>query len=350
MTTPDHASSSRYSRQVLFPAIGAEGQARICASRVGLVGLGALGASIAEQLARAGVGSLVLIDRDVVEPSNLGRQALYDARDAEEGLPKAVALARHLERLNPLVEADVHVAEFGPANAAELLSGVDLVVDGTDNLRTRYLLNDLAIREAFPWIYGACVASRGMTACILPGETPCLRCLFPAPPPSGSLETCDTAGIIAPAATMIAALQVTEVLKLLAGKSDAVRRTLLSIELWPWRTIELGGDDPKPVPDCPACGQRRFDWLEAKTDDRALAYCGRDAVQIVPADAAAGALDLAVLEERLAPHYETRHNGHVLRVVVPEATITVFDDGRALVSGTGEETLARSLYDRYVGR
>ena len=341
-------SSTRYSRQVLFPPIGASGQHKLSRATVVLVGCGALGATLAEQMARVGVGRLVLIDRDVVEVSNLGRQALYTQADADESLPKAAALAGHLAAFNPEIELVPHVSDLNATTIRELLQGADLVLDGTDNFDTRYLVNDWAVANGVPWIYGACVASRGLTAVILPGATPCLRCLFPEPPPAGTAETCDTSGIIAPAATVVASLQVAEALKILTGAKDEIRRTLLSIELWPFRVFELGGADPAPRPDCPCCANRSFDWLDAASRTRVLTYCGRDAVQVVPSTASRG-FDLDAVERRLSSSFPTRRNDYVLKVDLQDHALTVFDDGRALVSGTGDPDIARSIYDRYVG-
>lgn len=345
---PGSPDDSRYSRQVLFPPIGADGQRRLLQSTVVLVGCGALGATLAEQMSRIGVGRLVLVDRDVVEESNLGRQALYTTEDAADGLPKAAALAAHLRKFNPDIDIVGHVSDLNATTVREHLAGADLVLDGTDNFDTRYLINDWCVSENVPWIYGACVASRGLTAVIVPGETPCLRCLFPEPPPAGSAETCDTSGIIAPAATVIASLQAAEALKLLTGARDDVRATLVSIELWPFRIHELGGKDPSPRSDCRCCGERAFDWLEGEDRTRALTYCGRDAVQVVPSRATRG-FDLDAVETRLSASFPTRRNDYVLKVEVPGYVLTVFDDGRALVSGTGDADEARSLYDRYVG-
>lgn len=342
------SSEARYSRQVLFAPIGNEGQERILRSRVAIVGCGALGAALAATMARAGTGRLRLVDRDIVEESNLGRQALYTPGDAAGHLPKAAALARHLAELNPGIAIEPRITDLNPATVRELLDGSDLVLDGTDNLETRYLLNDWAVATGTPWIYGACVGARGMTAVIVPGETPCLRCLFPDPPPPGSGETCDTAGIIGPAADLVAALQAAEALKILTGSSGAVRRTLLAVELWPFRLVELGGDAPAPDPACPACARKEFPHLEGAGRPRTLTYCGRNAVQVVPARDRTPP-DLDAIRARLAPNFACRRTGYVLRVDVPGATLTIFDDGRALVSGTGDPDKARALYDRYVG-
>jgi molybdopterin/thiamine biosynthesis adenylyltransferase len=345
MTTgPD---APRYARHVAFPGVGKEGQARLLRSRATIVGAGALGASLAEQLVRSGVGFVRVVDRDVLEESNLGRQSLYTADDAARRLPKAVALAGHLRAFNPGVTIEPCVADLSAENADELLGDADVVVDGTDNLDTRYLVNDFCVRAKKPWVYGACVASRGMSAVILPGETPCLRCLYPEPPPPGSTETCETSGILAPAATLVASLQAVEVVKLLVGARDKVRRTWLSIELWPFRLFEFGGADPKPDPECPCCGAGEFPFVEGSTQPRTIKYCGRDAVQVIPARRAT--LDLAALAARLASVGRVERNEFLLVLEVPPHVLTVFADGRALVKGVKEPAEARSLYDRYVG-
>lgn len=337
----------RYSRQLLFSPIGIAGQVRLSQSRVVVIGCGALGASSAEMLARAGVGFLRLIDRDVLEPSNLGRQATYTAVDAQEGRPKASALAAHLLAYNPTIAVEPRVCHLDSQCVDELLAGFDLYLDATDNFETRYLVNDFAIRERKPWIYGACVAARGLTSVILPGETPCLRCLFPDPPPPGTSETCDTTGIIAPAATIVAGIQVAEALKLLVGAKEAVRRSLLSIELWPFRILEVGGADG-PSPECPACGRGEFPFLDRSLRRRASVACGRNAVQLMP-QSGAPSIDLAGLELRLRETYPCRRQDCVLRVEVKPFVLTVFDDGRVLVVGTSDPERARVLHDQVIG-
>jgi adenylyltransferase/sulfurtransferase len=344
----DGALPSRYSRQILFPRIGEAGQRRLLGSAIAIVGCGALGATLAEQAVRSGVGTVRLIDRDIVEESNLGRQALYTTSDAASHLPKAVALAAHLRDFNPEVSVETQVTDLNRTTIDALLDGVGLVLDGTDNFDTRYLINDWCVSRQVPWIYGACIASRGMTAVVIPGETPCLRCLFPEPPPQGVAETCDTAGIIGPAATIIASLQVAEALKILVGDVSAIRRTLLSVELWPFRLLELGGGNPLPRDDCPACDKGEFPWLSGADRTRTLTYCGRDAVQVVPPGSGRD-FDLDAVERRLTKTFEVKRTSYVLRVVVPGFTLTVFDDGRALVSGTGDGDQARAVYDRYIG-
>ncbi len=341
------ARDGRYSRQILFPSIGEAGQEKIRAATVGLVGLGALGSAIAEQLVRAGIGRLIAVDRDYVEESNLHRQGLYLEADARERLPKAVAAERRLRELNSEVVIEAEVRDFRAEDAEAIFADCDLILDGTDGFETRYLINDLAVKRQIPWIYGACVAAHGMTATIIPGTTPCLACLFPEPPPPGEGESCDTAGIIAPAAALIASLQVAEALKIMVGDLDSIRRGLLSIELWPFRAVELGGKTARPRPDCPVCSGRRFEFLEGGRQSRTVSLCGRDTVQVLPRDRAR--IDLEALAARLEAEGRVRRNDFLLIFEGPEAEITVFADGRALVKGTTEGTEARRLYQRYVG-
>lgn len=346
MNAPRDPKAARYARQVTFKKIGLEGQEKLLDARVALIGAGALGASVAEQLVRSGVGHVVIVDRDVVEESNLGRQSLYVEADAAARLPKAVALRQHLLAFNPTVDVVARVADVRADTIDDLLEEPDLVIDGTDNFATRYLLNDWCVREDVPWIYGGCVGARGLSAVIIPGETPCLRCLFRDPPPPGSVETCETTGIIAPAATMIAALEVAEALKLLVGDARSVRRGYISVDLWPFRVASVGSES-KPDADCPTCGRRQFVFLEGGARDRVVTYCGRDAVQVIPAGRRT--VNLASLCERLADVGDVSTNGFALTLRVPQHEITVFDDGRALIRGTRDPAHARVLYDRYVG-
>lgn len=338
--------ADRYSRQVLFAPIGPEGQERLRAARVGLVGLGALGSAVAEMTVRAGVGSLVAVDRDVIEESNLHRQGLYTTSDANARLPKAVAAAARLGEMNPDVDVVTHVADFDASNALEFFEDVDVIVDGTDGFEARYLINDVAVKLDRPWVYGACVAATGMTATIVPGKTPCLACLFPEPPPAGTQDTCDTAGIIAPAAAIVASLQVTEMLKLLVGDFERLRRGLLSLELWPFRLVEIGrGASPRE--DCRVCVGRRLDFLEGTRRSRTTTLCGRDSVQIVPAERTR--LDLADLERRVRAVAETERNEHLLTIRSGGFEISVFPDGRSLVKGTTDPTEARAILGRFIG-
>ena len=342
----------RYSRQVLFAPIGEEGQARLARAHAAIVGVGATGAATASLLTRAGMGRLTLIDRDFVEPSNLQRQVLFDEDDARESLPKAEAARRHLARVNSRVEVTARIADLTPTSAAELIGEADVVLDCTDNFETRYVLNDLCVRDGRPWIYAAAVGAYAATMNILPspadgGEarwepTACLACVFPASP-TGNVETCDTAGILSTAVNFAASLEVTEALKLLTGQPERMRRTLLAYDLWSGERSEVAAGRPRP--DCPVCGGREFRALAG--EGRApITLCGRNSVQI---HEHARAVDLAALARRLEPLGEVRANGLLLRFHVAPHTLTVFPDGRALIQGTTDVGRARSLYARYVG-
>jgi molybdopterin/thiamine biosynthesis adenylyltransferase len=332
----------RYSRQILFQGIGAEGQRKLAASRVALVGCGATGSALASLLARAGVGSLRIIDRDYVEPSNLQRQSLFDEADAAESLPKAIAAARRIAAFNSQIVVEPKVADLIPANAATLLDGAQLILDGTDNFETRYLINDFAVSSSLPWIYAAAVGSYGVTLNVLPGKTACLACIFPDLP-QGAFETCETAGILNSAVNLAASIAATEALKLLTGADGNVRRTLLSFDLWQNQRAELAAD--KPRPGCRACGQRDFVHLAGKGRPY-ITLCGRNSVQIHERHRP---VDLAEMSERLQAHGAVRHNDFVLKFWHEPYELTLFPDGRAIIKGTNDTAVARSLYARYVG-
>lgn len=342
----------RYSRQVLFAPIGEQGQQQLALRHAVIVGVGATGAATASLLARAGVGRLTLIDRDYVEPSNLQRQVLFDENDARECLPKAEAARRHLASVNSGVHVTAQVADLTPRTAEALVADADIVLDCTDNFETRYLINDLCVRDGRPWIYAAAVGAYAATMNILPrpadglapqfDPTACLACLFPSSP-TGNVETCDTAGILSTAVNFAASLQVTETLKLLTGQPNAMRRTLLAYDLWTGERSEVNAG--KPRGDCEVCGGRSFRALAG--EGRApITLCGRNAVQI---HEHARPVDLAALARRLEPLGEVRANGMLLRFRNPPHTITVFPDGRALIQGTTDVGRARSLYARYIG-
>lgn len=337
--------NDRYSRQILFREIGKEGQERLMNSRVLLVGAGALGASHAEMLARAGVGTLRVVDRDFVEFTNLQRQTLYKEQDAIDRLPKAVAAKRRIAEINSEVQVEEHVADVNNSNIESLIDGCDLVIDGTDNFQVRYLVNDACVKLKTPWIYGAAVSSYGTTMTVIPGETPCLRCVFEEMPDAGSAPTCDTAGVIMPIISSIAAVQVAEAIKLLTGNRDALHRSLIQIDVWQndWRKIKLAG----PNPDCVACGKREFEFLDAESQEFAAVLCGRDAVQIAPPNATS--IDLQSLAEKLTPLGDVRVNEYLLRFNHNGTELTVFTDGRAIIKGTDDISAARSLYAKYVG-
>lgn len=342
----------RYSRQVLFAPIGEAGQERLARGHAAIVGVGATGAAAASLLTRAGVGRLTLIDRDFVEPSNLQRQVLFDEDDARESLPKAEAARRHLGRVNSRAELTAHIADLTPGSAAELIGDADVVLDCTDNFETRYVLNDLCVRDGRPWIYAAAVGAYAATMNILPRPadgnearwepTACLACVFPASP-RGNVETCDTAGILSTAVNFAASLQVTEALKLLTGQAERMRRTLLAYDLWTGERSEVAAGRPRA--DCAVCGLREFRAL-AGEGRPPITLCGRNSVQI---HEHARVVDLAALARRLEPLGEVRANGLLLRFHTPPHTLTVFPDGRALVQGTTDVGRARSLYARYVG-
>jgi molybdopterin-synthase adenylyltransferase len=330
----------RYSRQILFPGIGEAGQRKLLGSHVAIVGCGALGSFQAEALARAGVGRLTIIDRDYVEPSNLQRQWLFEEADAAAALPKAVAAERSLARVNSGVRVTGVVADLTPTNIHELLDESELILDGTDNFETRYLINDYCVSRQSPWIYGAAVGSYGVTMPVLPGRSACFRCVYPEPP-GGPQPTCETAGVLNSVTAMVAALQVADALKLLCTGSLDPRLTTLDVWSGAMRRIELPARDP----DCPTCGHGQFPFLD---DERRspISLCGRNAVQI---HEQRSSVDLEDLKRRLMPLGEVRANEFGLRFFCPPYEMTIFQDGRAIVKGTTDTGLARSLYARFIG-
>ena len=332
----------RYSRQLLFPGIGEAGQQKLAAAHVALAGCGGTGAAAAALLARAGVGTLTLIDRDFVEDSNLQRQVLFDEADAREALPKAEAARRKIALFNSEVIIRAHVADLTPGNIHELLAGADIILDATDNFETRYLINDYAIEQRKPWIYSAAIGAYAVTMNVIPEGTACLACLFPEPP-GGTVETCDTSGILNTAVNLAASIAVTEALKFLTGAGARMRRTLLSCDLWTNEWSEVSADAPRP--GCTVCGSRDFRHLRGEGRPH-ITLCGRNSVQIHEHNRP---VDLASLETRLKPHGEVRFNQLLLRFTRGEYTLTVFADGRAIIQGTTDPALARSLYARFIG-
>ncbi len=332
----------RYSRQILFQGIGAEGQERLLGSRVAIAGCGALGSFQAGALARAGAGRLVLIDRDYVELSNLQRQWLFEESDARDGLPKAIAAARRLAKINSAVAVTPVVADLTASNVSELLTDIDLILDGTDNFETRYLINDFSISQNIPWIYGAALGGYGLTMPVLPGRTACFECVYPEPP-SSMQPTCETAGVLNAITSAIASLQVGDALKILSGHADAVRPRITTIDVWSGEVRQIA--QPEPSPECRACGARDFVHL-AGAGRAPVSLCGRNAVQI---HERTRPLDLALLQKKLAPLGEVRVNEFALRFFLAPYEMTVFPDGRAIIKGTSDIGLARSLYARYIG-
>jgi molybdopterin/thiamine biosynthesis adenylyltransferase len=332
----------RYSRQTRFAPFGPEGQQRLGQATAVIVGCGALGTTQAALLARAGVGTLRLIDRDYVEESNLQRQLLYTEQDAEDALPKAEAARRHLLEANSTIRIEAHVADLNPEDAPDLLSGAQVILDATDNFETRMLINDYAVREGVPWIYGAAVGSYGLAMPVLPNDSACLRCVYPEPP-SGAQPTCETAGVLGPITSLIGSIQAMEALKILAGKTSSVRRKIFTADLWtgPVRETNI----PPRDPECPACGLRQFSYLEGKK--RApVSLCGRNAVQI---HERTRPLNLKALAERLEGLGSVKANEFALRFNDGEHEITAFADGRAIIKGTTDVGVARSVYSRYFG-
>jgi len=332
----------RYSRQVLFGGIGAEGQRRLHDARVAIVGCGATGSALASLLARAGVGALRVIDRDYVEPSNLQRQTLFDESDAADSLPKSIAASRRIASFNSLVRVEPHVSDLRPENAVELLGGVQLILDGTDNFETRYLLNDYAVKNSLPWIYTAAVGSYAITLNVVPGETSCLSCIFPQSP-SGVVETCETVGILNSAVNFAAAVAATEAIKLLTGAKEQLRRTLLSYDLWRNERAEVSAAAPRQ--DCRTCACREFPHLAGEGRPH-ITLCGRNSIQIHEHDRP---IDLDDMSVRLRLHGSVRHNAFVLKFWKEPFEMTIFPDGRAIIKGTTDTAVARSLYARYIG-
>jgi molybdopterin-synthase adenylyltransferase len=334
--------ADRYSRQVLFPGIGPAGQARLAQGRVAIVGCGATGTCVAGLLARAGVGQLVIIDRDYVEPSNLQRQSLFDESDAAESLPKAVAAGRKIAAFNSEVQTTLVVADLTPENIQVLLGDAHLILDATDNFETRYLINDFAVKHGKPWIYAAAVAAYAVTMNIIPGETACLACMFPAPP-EGTVETCDTAGILNSAVSLIASIQATEAIKFLIGAKDKLRRTLLSFDVWSNEQAEITAG--RPQSGCQTCEKREFVHLAGERRPQ-ITLCGRNSVQIHERNRP---VDFSELSARLGGHGTVKHNAFVLKFWREPYEMTIFPDGRAIIKGTDDSSVARSLYARFVG-
>ncbi|HTC54873.1 MAG TPA: ThiF family adenylyltransferase [Candidatus Sulfotelmatobacter sp.] len=334
----------RYSRQILFGGIGLEGQRRLAAGRVAIVGCGATGSALASLLGRAGVGRLRIIDRDYVEASNLQRQSLFEEGDAAESLPKAIAAARKIAAFNSEIVVEARVEDVVPENIHALLEGMDVILDGTDNFETRYLLNDYAMKSSMPWIYAAAVGSYGVTLNVLPGKTACLACIFPHTP-GGMVETCETSGILNTAVNLVASIAATEAVKLLIGGSAAqqLRNTLWSYDVWTNEQAEIAAANPRP--GCRTCGERDFVHLAGEGRPH-ITLCGRNSVQI---HERARPIDFAEMQRRLEAHGVVRHNEFVLKFWHEPYEMTLFPDGRAIIKGTTETGVARSLYARYVG-
>lgn len=337
----------RYSRQILFPPIGQEGQNKLAEARVAIVGMGALGTALSNHMARAGVKFLRLIDRDFVEVSNLQRQMLYDETDAKQHLPKVIAAKNKLQAIRSDLKLETHIADLTWRNAEELLTDVDLILDGTDNFQVRYLINDVSIKHQIPWIYGGVVSSRGMSFTVRPGKTPCLRCIFPEAPGPGTAETCDTAGVIGPAVHVITSFQGAEAIKLLTGNEDACETRLRHIDLWSnhFQSLDVTHQQNE---NCPACGRKQWEFLDPDhKGQQEVSMCGRQTVQITLSQS----LDLDALENRLQKVGEVSRNPFLLKANLneDEHELAIFPDGRILVQGTTDIQVAKAVVTRFIG-
>ena len=339
----------RYSRQSRFAGIGAEGQDRIRAAKVLLCGCGALGTVLADTLTRAGVGLLRIVDRDFVDLTNLQRQVLFEEQDVEDHLPKAIVAANKLARINSQVTLEPHVADIDWRNILAFAQGVDLILDGTDNFEVRYLINDVSLETGIPWVYAGCVGSHGQTMAIFPNESACLRCVMETPPDPGSTETCDTAGVLAPAIHMVTALQATTALKILAGRRDLVLPQLTIVDVWDGTFRQMDLANLRDKGQCPACVQGRRDWMHGRNASQSTVLCGRNSVQVSPA--IPSSLSLEELARKLEMSGSVTRNPFLLRLTVtdPACEITVFRDGRAIIQGTDDIAVARGIYARYIG-
>ncbi|MBI4788208.1 MAG: ThiF family adenylyltransferase [Chloroflexi bacterium] len=334
----------RYIRQIIFPQLGAAGQEKLLAARVVIIGCGANGTVLANTLARAGVGTLVIADRDFVELNNLQRQVLFDEDDVARGMPKAIAAAEKLRRINSTIKIEGVVTDVNAENIEELIAGANLVLDGTDNFEARFLVNDACVKHNIAWIYQGAVASYGMTMTIVPQETACLRCVFPQEPPPGTLATCDTAGVIAPIVGVMSSIASAEAIKYLAG-AGARNTGFIHVDVWE-NSFEAFNVARRG--DCPACVQNKFEYLEGERAAVATAYlCGRDAVQVNPGRG--HAINLAALAERLRGVGQVSANEYLLKLTIDNYELTIFPDARAIIKGTDDATVARSVYAKYIG-
>jgi len=349
--TFDPKSPERYSRQVRVPGIGKVGQERIGKSRVTLCGCGALGTVLANHLVRAGVGFVRIVDRDFVEISNLQRQVLFDESDVTNNMPKAVAATNKLRAVNSAVTIEPVVADIDRTNIIDLCKDADVIVDGTDNFEVRYTINDAAVKLGKPWVFGGAVGSEGQTMTIIPGETPCLRCVFEASPGPGEVGTCETAGVLGPAVAVVASYQAAEALKLLAGKKEAINRELVTFDLWLNASRRIKIARLLDARNCPCCKERKFEWLEGEHGTQTTSLCGRNAVQV--SHRVAGRLNFEDLARQLDVSGKVSFNKFLLKFQLREAgadyEFTVFPDGRAIIKGTDDTEKARTLYAKYIG-
>ncbi len=339
----------RYRKQILFDGVGEEGQRALLKSRVALIGCGALGSVIAQTIVRAGFGFVRIVDRDFVDLSNLQRQVLYDENDVQQRLPKVVAATRKLEAINSEITLEPHVADVTFENILEFVSDVDLIIDGTDNFEIRFLINDAAVETGIPWVHAGCVGSHGQVMTIIPGETPCLRCLMPEIPDPGSAETCDTAGVLASAIQVVSSLQVVDAIKLLTGQKELISQSLTIVDVWEGTMRKLDVSKLNAAKTCPCCSGDDRVWLQGERGSQSTVLCGRNSVQLSPS--AKMSLTFPELEQRLSQSGEVKNNSFLLIFKPKESDheLTIFQNGRAIISGTEDLTEARQLYARYLG-
>ena len=336
----------RYSRQIFFEGMGEAAQRKAMESCAVIMGCGALGTVAASSLARAGVGRVRIVDRDFIEENNLQRQILFDEEDIREGLPKAEAARRKLERVNSTIEIEGIVSDINYTNVEQFIDGADVVIDASDNFETRFLINDACVKHATPWIYGACIGSTGLTMTILPGRTPCLRCIFEMAPPPEMSPSCDTAGVLNTVVNIVASLQVTEALKLLSGQTEKLRGDLIYLDLWT-DTFKRLHESESPNPDCPVCGSQVFEHLDGRHGSHTTSLCGRNSVQVTQRGQVP--IDFAHLKSKLRKLGPVSYNKFMLKFDLDGHGYTVFPDGRAIIQGTNDEAAARNLYAKYIG-
>jgi adenylyltransferase/sulfurtransferase len=341
-------NNDRYSRQVRYPAIGDAGQEALGQSTALIVGCGALGSVIANTLARAGVGTLRIVDRDFLETSNLQRQMLYDEADVESNLPKAIVAAEKLRRINSSIVVEPHVVDVDAANIEALSEGADVILDATDNFEIRFLINDVAVKHSIPWIYGGCLGADGQTMTILPNTSACLRCLMlEGPPLPGTMPTCDSAGILASIINVIGSIQANEAMKILSGNQQSISKSLTIVELWQNQFRQMDVSKLRDQVDCPTCKGRQFDWLDGRQGSHSAVLCGRNAVQLSPPERQP--LDLEKLASSLESVGQVTRNRFLMKLAVDDFELTLFPDGRAIINGTEDIAVARKLYAQYVG-
>ncbi len=340
-------SLERYSRQILFHHLGEDCQKTLMNSIVVVIGCGALGTISSSYLVRAGIGHVRIVDRDFIEENNLQRQILFDENDISENLPKAIAAQRKLQEINSSVKVEGIVTDINYTNIEELTKDADIIIDGTDNFETRFLINDYCVKNNVPWVYGACIGSRGVVMNIMPSMTPCLRCVFETMPQIGSFPTCDTAGVIGPIAGIIASFQVTEAIKILIGDYSSVNKNLLEIDVWDSNFRQMDISELKDINNCQTCKLHNYEFLVAAAGVMTTFLCGKNAVQVMSRNI--GNIDLRKLEQRLGAIADVSCNAFMLKFKVKDHSFTVFADGRAIITGTADSSTAKNLYSKYLG-